>query len=100
MLLVHGQDSTNGRDIAITQADIRQIQLVKSAICTGIQILLEKACLKEAPMVFLAGAFGNYINVESAITIGLLPGFSQEQVRSVGNAAGEGAVWRCCPKKN
>jgi len=42
--------------------------------------------------VLLAGAFGNYIDIESAIVIGMLPGFNREQVRSVGNAAGIGAV--------
>jgi uncharacterized 2Fe-2S/4Fe-4S cluster protein (DUF4445 family) len=91
-ILVEGQNSATGADISITQTDIRQIQLVKAAICTGIQILLEKAAFKEAPTVFLAGAFGNYLDINSALLIGLLPGFDKEQVRSVGNAAGAGAV--------
>lgn len=91
-VLVEGKNSATDADISVTQADIRQIQLVKSAICTGIQVLIGKSLpIGEVP-VFLAGAFGNYIDVESAITIGLLPGFTREQVRSVGNAAGTGAI--------
>jgi uncharacterized 2Fe-2S/4Fe-4S cluster protein (DUF4445 family) len=89
-VLVEGK---TGADISVTQADIRQIQLVKSAICTGIQVLIGKSFPVGRMPVFLAGAFGNYIDVESAIAIGLLPGFTQEQVRPVGNAAGTGAVY-------
>lgn len=91
-VLVSGKDSANGVDIALTQTDIRQLQLVKSAICTGVQFLLEKACPPKDMPVFLAGAFGNYIDIESALDIGLLPGFRPERVRPVGNAAGIGAV--------
>lgn len=91
-VLVAGAYSATGLDISITQSDIRQIQLVKSAICSGIQILIEKANLDEPIPVFLAGAFGNYIDIESALQIGMIPGFSKEQVKSIGNAAGVGAV--------
>jgi len=91
-VLVRGQDSTTGLDISITQADVRQIQLVKSAICTGVQILMEKFDPEGELSIFLAGAFGNYIDIESALAIGLLPTFKKEQIQSVGNAAGVGAV--------
>lgn len=91
-VLVSEQDSATGMDISITQADVRQIQLVKSAICTGIEILLEEADLEGEVPIFLAGAFGNYIDIDSALSIGLLPVLNQDQVQSVGNAAGVGAV--------
>jgi len=91
-VLVEGKDSATGADISITQEDIRQIQLVKSAICSGLEILLEKIAPDVAKKVFLAGAFGNYIDIDSALKIGMLPGFSREQVMAVGNAAGSGAV--------
>jgi uncharacterized 2Fe-2S/4Fe-4S cluster protein (DUF4445 family) len=91
-VLVYAADSANGYDISITQADIRKIQLAKSAICSGIQILLEKEKPIDGMPVLLAGAFGNYIDIESALVIGMLPGFNREQVRSIGNAAGIGAV--------
>jgi len=91
-VLVEAAGSVTDRDISITQADVRQIQSVKSAICTGIQILLGKVQPNEDSPIFLAGAFGNYIDIESALTIGLLPTFNKAMVRSVGNAAGVGAV--------
>jgi len=91
-VLSSGAQSDSGTDIAITQADVRQLQLVKSSICTGIQFLLEKYNGCEPIQVCLAGAFGNYIDIDSAITIGMLPGIKREQVVSVGNAAGIGAV--------
>lgn len=91
-VLIEGQDSATGRDISITQNDVRQIQLIKSAVCTGIQILLAEANLEGDIPVFLAGAFGNFIDIESALSIGLLPACSRGMVRSVGNAAGVGAV--------
>lgn len=91
-VLVEAPDSAGGADIAITQADIRQVQLVKSSICTGIQFLLEKLGIDGEITVCLAGAFGNYIDTDSALTIGMLPGIKREAIRSVGNAAGTGAV--------
>ncbi|MDF2569931.1 MAG: nqrF 2 [Sporomusa sp.] len=91
-ILVEGNKTANGADIAITQADVRQIQLVKSSICTGIQFLMEKLQAETEFKVCLAGAFGNYIDIDSALRIGMLPGFQKEDVCSVGNAAGTGAV--------
>ncbi|BBB91105.1 MAG TPA: ASKHA domain-containing protein [Methylomusa anaerophila] len=91
-VLVEGKDSATGADISVTQADIRQIQLVKSSICTGIQFLLEQIPVDTELKVCLAGAFGNYIDINSAITIGLFPGITRDSICSVGNAAGTGAI--------
>jgi uncharacterized 2Fe-2S/4Fe-4S cluster protein (DUF4445 family) len=91
-ILVEGADSAGGADIAVTQSDIRQIQLVKSAICSGIELLMADSGPAEGLPVYLAGAFGNYLDTASALALGLLPGFKPEQVRPVGNAAGIGAV--------
>jgi uncharacterized 2Fe-2S/4Fe-4S cluster protein (DUF4445 family) len=79
--------------IAITQQDVRELQLAKAAIRTGIQILLEtNGCSEEEiKQVIIAGAFGTYINVSSAITIGMLPSLPLDRFRQVGNAAGMGA---------
>ncbi|HEY3426083.1 MAG TPA: ASKHA domain-containing protein, partial [Negativicutes bacterium] len=66
-VLVEGKDSANGADISVTQADIRQIQLVKSSICTGIQFLLEQIRIEQEIQVCLAGAFGNYIDIDSTL---------------------------------
>ncbi|HWR45545.1 ASKHA domain-containing protein [Sporomusa sp.] len=91
-VLVEGKNSASGADISITQADVRQIQLVKSSICTGIQFLMERLHSESELTVCLAGAFGNYIDIDSALTIGMLPGLKKEVICSVGNAAGTGAV--------
>ena len=79
--------------LVITQKDIRELQLAKAAIRTGIQLLLEtNACSdEEIDQVIIAGAFGSYIDVASAITIGMLPSLPPERFIQVGNAAGAGA---------
>lgn len=62
-------------EVCLTQADIRELQLAKGAIAAGLQILLDRwgARLEELEAVYVSGAFGNYVRVESAIGIGLLP---------------------------
>lgn len=83
----------NGRAITVTQHDIRELQLAKGAIRCGIDTLLQDANISAADLdqVIIAGAFGTYIDVESAITIGMLPPMPVERVSQVGNAAGTGA---------
>jgi uncharacterized 2Fe-2S/4Fe-4S cluster protein (DUF4445 family) len=86
-----GSDGTN---LAITQRDVRQLQLAKAAIAAGVRFLLERAGSSPADVqaVFLAGGFGTYVTPEAAIRVGLLPGIRPEQIIAVGNAAGAGAV--------
>ena len=79
--------------VMITQKDIRQIQLAKAAIRAGISLLLRKTAHQESQIqqILLAGAFGNYIQRENAVRIGLLPNVPVEKIHFVGNAAGTGA---------
>ncbi len=79
--------------LSLTQRDIRQVQLGKAAIQTGIKLLQNKLDLKDDDIkhILLAGAFGNYISPESAMRIGLLPKVPIDRIRFVGNAAGTGA---------
>ncbi len=79
--------------ISISEKDIDQLNLAKSAVSVGINVLLEKyeIELEEIDHLFLAGAFGNFINMENAIRIGLLPTIERGKVKKVGNAAIEGA---------
>ena len=79
--------------VVITQHDIREVQLGKAAIRAGIQILLETQGCPEDQIkeVIIAGAFGSYIDLDSAITIGMLPALPKGRFRQVGNAAGMGA---------
>lgn len=80
-------------DIVINQKDLREVQLAKGAIQAGVQIMLEECGLglDDLGQVLIAGAFGNHIDVESAVAIGLIPDIDRAKIRFVGNAAGLGA---------
>lgn len=92
-LLVPAAESGTGEDIVISRADVGEIQLAKGAIQAGISVLLDEAGLQaeELDAVVVAGAFGTYIDIDSAIAIGLLPDLPRERFHQVGNAAGMGA---------
>ncbi|MEE8418863.1 MAG: ASKHA domain-containing protein [Dehalococcoidales bacterium] len=88
------QEREDGRfSIVITQKDIRELQLAKAAIRAGIKLLLETRGHTEEQInqVIIAGSFGTYIDLSSAVTIGLLPDLPLESFSQVGNAAGMGA---------
>ncbi len=78
--------------VFLTQADIRELQLAKGAIAAGVRILAKTwgASLEDVEQVFLAGAFGNYINRASARRIGLID-FPVSKVQAAGNTALLGA---------
>jgi len=83
-----------GQDpITISQKDVRELQLAKGAIRAGIQALLSAVGLVESDIeqVIIAGAFGTFIDIGSAITIGMLPSLPLDRFSQVGNAAGTGA---------
>lgn len=79
--------------IFLTQEDIRQVQLAKGAIAAGIELSAQQLgiALAEVEEVYLAGAFGTYMDPVSACRIGLLPPILLDKIRAVGNAAGSGA---------
>ncbi len=79
--------------IRLVEADIDKLNLAKSAVSVGIKILLERYGIEltDLDRIYLAGAFGYYINLENAMRIGLLPPIALEKVKKVGNAAIEGA---------
>lgn len=79
--------------VILTQNDIRMLQLAKSAIYAGIVTLIQKEGLMTADVdrLFIAGGFGNYLNGESALAIGLLPKALTNVTKAVGNAALAGA---------
>lgn len=76
----------------ITQNDVRAIQLAKAALRAGIELLMRHADVTEVHDIRLAGAFGSHIDPLHALVLGLVPDCPVAQVRSVGNAAGAGAV--------
>lgn len=90
-VLCYAEDTAIGKDITITQGDIRAIQLAKSALYCGAEYLQEKFGVTKPDRIVLVGAFGSYINKESAMVMGMVPDCNLEKVQAVGNAAGDGA---------
>ena len=92
-LLVPASESGNHRDIVITRGDVNEIQLAKAAVRAGIEVLLQETGTAAADVedVVVAGAFGSYLDPESAVIAGLLPAFPASRIRQIGNAAGAGA---------
>jgi uncharacterized 2Fe-2S/4Fe-4S cluster protein (DUF4445 family) len=78
--------------LSITQNDVRAIQLAKAALRAGIDLLVEHAGSPVITDIRLAGAFGAHIDPVHAMVLGLVPDCPVDGVRSVGNAAGAGAV--------
>lgn len=103
VLLKKGVIAPNGRmkakkfilkdEVYLSQKDVRQVQLAKSAIRAGIELMAKTMGIETAQIsrLLLAGAFGNHLSPESACAIGLLPPVLLDKIQSVGNAAGEGA---------
>lgn len=79
--------------IVVTREDIRALQLAISAIRSGIEMLFLEGKLTDTVIdnIYLAGAFGNHIDTDSALRVGLLPDFDRTKIRQAGNLAGLGA---------
>jgi uncharacterized 2Fe-2S/4Fe-4S cluster protein (DUF4445 family) len=94
-LLVPATQSGNQHDVVITQDDINEIQLAKGAIRAGLEVLLDATATapEEVKDVVIAGAFGSFLKIQSALDIGLLPHLPNAHYRQVGNAALVGAKW-------
>jgi uncharacterized 2Fe-2S/4Fe-4S cluster protein (DUF4445 family) len=92
-ILASSAFSGHGHDVTITRSDVNEIQLAKSAIRVGIGVLLAECGIDASAIdeFIVAGAFGTYLDLNSAIRIGLFPDLPRERFRQVGNAAGTGA---------
>ena len=79
--------------IRLSQQDIRELQLAKGAIRAGVEVAMGEfgATPEDVGVVYLAGAFGNYVRRESVLRLGMLPPFPPEIIKALGNAAGQGA---------
>ncbi len=89
-LLAGGDD---GSRVVLTQSDVRQLQLAKGAVRAAGEVLMARAgvALADLSRVVLAGAFGSFLNKDSALAVGLLPPMDRAKVQSVGNVARAGA---------
>ncbi len=90
-VIAWAEETSIGRDIPMTQQDVRQIQLAKAALFTAARTLLNRSGLESPDKIILAGGFGSYIDKEKAMLIGLIPDCELDRVYAVGNAAGDGA---------
>jgi len=98
--IIAKKDETSiNREISLSQNDIRQIQMAKGAFYAGARLIIKelkehyKVKDTEIKQIFLAGAFGNYIDKENAKFIGMIPDISNDKIFQIGNAAGIGAQY-------
>src|SRR4030042_1990039 len=92
-VLAWSQESGVGDDIVLTEVDINNLLRTKAAIYAGISIMLRNVGIKSTDIeeVLIGGAFGQHINVEEAIQIGLLPDLPWERFKFLGNTSARGA---------
>jgi len=92
-VLAWKEETDIGRDIVIRQRDVVEFQKAKAAIQAAYKILMRKKGITEHQIgkIFIAGAFGQYIDPDNAITTGMLPPVPLEKIETIGNAAGSGA---------
>jgi uncharacterized 2Fe-2S/4Fe-4S cluster protein (DUF4445 family) len=88
-LLVPAEASASGRDIAITEADIENILRAKAAIYSACALMLEQLGVgfEDLEQVYIAGGFGRSLDLEQAVTIGLIPDIPRDRFRFVGNSS-------------
>jgi uncharacterized 2Fe-2S/4Fe-4S cluster protein (DUF4445 family) len=92
-ILVPAEKSGTHKDVTVNRQDVNEIQLAKAAIRAGVEVLLVEAGIQDADIerFIVAGAFGTYLDIESAVRIGMFPDILRELFSQVGNAAGAGA---------
>ena len=97
-VLTKDDDNT---EITISQKDIREVQLAKAAISSGIKMMLDRwgLTMDDIDEIIIAGAFGSHIDEESAKTIGVIPKIESEKIHFLGNTAGIGASMILLSKK-
>jgi uncharacterized 2Fe-2S/4Fe-4S cluster protein (DUF4445 family) len=92
-LVAATEESFSQKPIYFSQKDVRELQLAKGAVAAGIQILMDQmgVGIRDIDLVYVAGAFGNYIHPQSALRIGLIPKVDPKIIHTIGNAASTGA---------
>jgi uncharacterized 2Fe-2S/4Fe-4S cluster protein (DUF4445 family) len=93
VILARPGESGASQELVLTQDDVRQVQLCKGAIASGAAMLQRIAGVPDDKVaeLMLAGGFGNYLSIRSALRIGLIPALPEPRIRYVGNAALLGA---------
>lgn len=91
-VIAWAEETAIGRDITITQKDIRQIQLAKAAIYTGCKLLMREWGTEQVDVVKIAGGFGIHIDPVKTLIMGMIPDCDPHIIIPIGNAAGIGAL--------
>jgi len=89
-VIAWNEETSIGKDIVITQKDIRQIQLAKGALYAGCKLMMRRMGVDKLTRVKIAGAFGTHVDREKVLIMGLFPDCDTKNIVSVGNAAGDG----------
>ncbi|HXI80332.1 MAG TPA: ASKHA domain-containing protein, partial [Verrucomicrobiae bacterium] len=90
--VLHDGTGSGRLRIAVTQNDVRAIQLAKAALYAGVRLLMDHAGIETVDEIRLAGAFGSQIDPFHAMVLGLIPDAPLDHVKAAGNAAGTGAL--------
>lgn len=90
-VIAWANETSIGKDVVITQKDVRQIQLGKGALHTGCKLMMRRMGLDKVDVIKIAGAFGTHVDKTKALIMGLFPDCDLDKVLAVGNAAGDGA---------
>lgn len=90
-VIAWSQETSIGKDVVISQKDVRQIQLAKGALYCGCKLMMRRMGIDRVDRVKIAGAFGTHMDRKKALSMGLFPDCDVEKIVSVGNAAGDGA---------
>jgi uncharacterized 2Fe-2S/4Fe-4S cluster protein (DUF4445 family) len=90
-VLADPKQTTTSGPVAVTQNDVRAIQLAKAALYAGIKLLMRRRGVTHIDRILLAGAFGNFISPSHAMVLGMIPDCDLSKVTAIGNAAGDGA---------
>jgi uncharacterized 2Fe-2S/4Fe-4S cluster protein (DUF4445 family) len=91
VLLAPAKRTATGRDIVLTQSDVRNVQLGKAALRAGVELLLQAGGVTRLDRIYLAGTFGNHLDPTDILRIGMVPPVPVECIHTIGNAAGDGA---------
>ena len=94
--VIYDGTDEGGPKVSVTQGDIRAIQLAKSALYAGAQLLMDERGAEKVDRIVLAGAFGAHISPKHAMVLGMIPDAPLDKVTSAGNAAGTGARMALC----
>ena len=96
------ENTKKGEPIVFTQRDVREVQLAKAAVAAGIQLITKSMGItyEDIDKVYIGGGFGNFMDIDSALTIGMIPSELKGKIYSIGNCAGTGARLYLLSKEN